>query len=498
MTLTLYTTRNRQLTKEQADENMRHLAQSVNHSFLQSGSGATPESIQTFARRFVFPEMYGAVGDGVTDDSTAWTDALARIASGGTLMCAPGATYKFSSQVTVTSPEFDRICIMGFGAEITTAGAISGLKITGGSTTGGVSVYGLKINHRGNADATYGFDIIQAWYARLYDCFVEAHGVGATYAAYHIANATAATDSTGSFWTHLIGCGCRKRSGSDTGNMPFGILMEGAANATKIIGGALGHVTTALKMQNHSGQTTVPNGVLVQGMAFEGYTTAVHVEGATTSNITGHSYIGNRFENGTTVFSYTGVTTQPAEPPYIGGNAYTSNAGTHLNNPNSLYINVADMSITPDIQSSLIQNQAFKFRTISGSAHAMDVQVGGGARGIVLRQSTGTTIAQLVWSGTGTGTRLIGAGTGLAVMLAKSISGTSTEANNLRGQVTFPGDSATVAVDFGTDETDATYFVVVTGNEGENFWVTSKATTGFTINSDNVTSTAVVDWVLIR
>lgn len=47
-------------------------------------------------------------------------------------------------------------------------------------------------------------------------------------------------------------------------------------------------------------------------------------------------------------------------------------------------------------------------------------------------------------------------------------------------------------------EADANYTVTISGNVNETFWVTAKATGGFTIHSSNATSTATVDWQLIR
>ena len=68
---------------------------------------------------------------------------------------------------------------------------------------------------------------------------------------------------------------------------------------------------------------------------------------------------------------------------------------------------------------------------------------------------------------------------------------------NSSGSVTFTS-GATKAVTFATAEANATYRVVVTGSIGETFWVTAKGTGGFTINSSNPTSTAVVDWQMFR
>lgn len=77
------------------------------------------------------------------------------------------------------------------------------------------------------------------------------------------------------------------------------------------------------------------------------------------------------------------------------------------------------------------------------------------------------------------------------------ISNTAEESRSLRGAATFVS-AATVAVSFSLDEPDATYFISLGGNLGETFWVTSKAVGGFTLNSSNASSIAVVDWHLIR
>jgi hypothetical protein len=79
-----------------------------------------------------------------------------------------------------------------------------------------------------------------------------------------------------------------------------------------------------------------------------------------------------------------------------------------------------------------------------------------------------------------------------------AISSTGTLGKNLAGTATF-ATAASVAVSFGArTEPDANYRVVVSGNVNQTFWVTGKSTTGFTINSSVATSTAVVDWIIIR
>lgn len=66
----------------------------------------------------------------------------------------------------------------------------------------------------------------------------------------------------------------------------------------------------------------------------------------------------------------------------------------------------------------------------------------------------------------------------------------------ITGTATFAA-ATTVAVSFTTAEPSAAYHVNIDGGENKTFWVTSKTTTGFTINASASTS-ATVGWELIR
>lgn len=299
---------------------------------------------------------FGAKGNGVTDDSAAFNSfftALSSLASGstqdGNIGIIPKGNYFFGNQVTYTIPNFGRSTILAGGAEITTSGAISGLKITGGATGGGATIIGLQMNHRGNANATFGFDMPHCDNVTLDRCYVRANGVGAGYAGFHLYNSNAADDSTGSLWNTLLNCGCGKDAGGDSGDIPFSVLIEGASNANLILGGQYGRSSTSgegVRIQNMTGQTTVPNAIVVRDASFEGLLTHIHMSGAAASAFGGMRFIGNRFESGTTVFSITGSTTQPAVPPYMAGNYITPAGGTYLNNPNSINVNSFDTEAT--------------------------------------------------------------------------------------------------------------------------------------------------------
>lgn len=64
------------------------------------------------------------------------------------------------------------------------------------------------------------------------------------------------------------------------------------------------------------------------------------------------------------------------------------------------------------------------------------------------------------------------------------------------GTVTFAA-ATTAAVTFANAEPSANYNVALDSPENKTFWVTSKTTTGFTINASSATS-ATVGWALVR
>lgn len=496
MTVTLRSTKGSALTHSEGDANFSGLANATEISV----SGATYSNLSAYLNLRVkgLRASYGAVGDGVADDSAAMTAALG---SGKIIEMEP-YSYMFSSQVIATIPAASQLEIYGYGSEILTTGAISGLRIFSGNSSGRAAFRGLRVNHRGNANATHGFDMMQSWHALLYDCFVEAHGVSASYAAFHIGNSDVADNDTGSFWTRLVNCGCRKRSSTDVGDITHGVLLEGSSNATNIINCDFSTVTTGVKIKAHSGQTYIANGVVIDGTAFELFTTAIHAEQSGAVAINGLKVTNNRVENGTTFMSLTGTATQPVTPAYLSGNFLIGGGATiaYLNNPNSQYIEILDAEVgAGGVTPQIVSQDGMLIRSTSGSVYPLTVRTQGGGRGIDLKNSSNSSTAFLVWTGTGTQARLRSNATNeLALSGVKGISNAAaTDANNLRGTVTF-ATAATATVTFATAETDATYFIVLGSDTNETFWWSAKGTGGFTINSSNAASTAVVNWVLIR
>lgn len=110
---------------------------------IQTGTGATARTVQDKLRTVFLASDYGAVGDGVTNDTTALNNALTA-ASGKTLILSPG-TYKITSTLTVPASTV----VMGYGAILSCTTA----QFTGLTLGSAVKVLGLTMI--GPASATY-------------------------------------------------------------------------------------------------------------------------------------------------------------------------------------------------------------------------------------------------------------------------------------------------------------------------------------------------------
>lgn len=87
---------------------------SDNVNFTPAGSGAVNRTVQAKLRDTVSVKDFGAVGDGVTDDSTAVQNAINTMTAGGTLVF-PFGTYKINTSILVP---YSNITIIGNGSTI--------------------------------------------------------------------------------------------------------------------------------------------------------------------------------------------------------------------------------------------------------------------------------------------------------------------------------------------------------------------------------------------
>jgi hypothetical protein len=81
-------------------------------SFLQAGAGAVTRTAQAKMRDVVSVKDFGAVGDGVTDDTVAIQAAINSNA-GFLAVYFPSGTYKITAQITISN---DRVMLYGNGA----------------------------------------------------------------------------------------------------------------------------------------------------------------------------------------------------------------------------------------------------------------------------------------------------------------------------------------------------------------------------------------------
>jgi hypothetical protein len=110
-------------------DNISVLTSSANITFVESGTGAVTQTVQSKLRSgYVYPEDFGAVGNGSTNDTTALQNA---INTGRDVYLAAGKTYLHTVALSVTTSN------QWFGGPgiLKTSGGINGVSV-GGSCKG--------------------------------------------------------------------------------------------------------------------------------------------------------------------------------------------------------------------------------------------------------------------------------------------------------------------------------------------------------------------------
>jgi hypothetical protein len=128
-------------------------------SYQPAGTGAVATNVQAKLRQTVSVKDFGAVGDGVADDTVAIQAALVSMVNGGSLLF-PVGTYKITSPITQTFNNGVIVNVIGYGAKIDGSSVVGGVS---GDTTlislGGARLTGVAL---GTSAAKYATSITTA------------------------------------------------------------------------------------------------------------------------------------------------------------------------------------------------------------------------------------------------------------------------------------------------------------------------------------------------
>lgn len=300
---------------------------------------------------------YGAVrtAGNTTDSSAAFLAAWAAIKeTGGVLIVPPGDYYLDATwllDVDLTAPR--NYAIYAYGATIRSGPNVTGfaVQVYKGYNYGGVTIRGLRIDHRGNATAAGGIQLKGALSAHLQDIDIEMHGNAATWTGYELAASTPGDGATHSFWAVLDQCSTRKRSGADGGAGVYsycGINLKGQANAAVIRACRLNSVTHAVLMETDGVVQGFANGAVIRDTAFEGVTNGITINTDSPATLmpAGLRITDNRIESATTFVNVTGAAINDhSHPPILRDNYVNAGSVTNtLVNPNGQRFRVDEPS----------------------------------------------------------------------------------------------------------------------------------------------------------
>ena len=100
----------------EVDGNFTHLSESANINYQPAGTGAVATNVQSKLREFVSVKDFGAVGDGVTDDTAALQAFASYLCTNGGRGIFPEGRYRVTNEIDFYRPNSPRIDVELFGA----------------------------------------------------------------------------------------------------------------------------------------------------------------------------------------------------------------------------------------------------------------------------------------------------------------------------------------------------------------------------------------------
>ena len=486
--------------------------------YLPSGTGAVATTVQTKLREAVSVKDFGAVGDGVTNDSAAVQAAIDTVETlGGNLIFPPGK-YLFGSQVTINRTYAAagggnfvgerNLIISGYGAEIRTTGGISAFDVRGGWIPNhNCLIEGFTIYHRNNTQAVGGIRIIGA---SLVTCkevsVVVSSSLPVGYAAFSLENSTPSDNNTGCFWCLIDQCSIRPWAGAE-GYVTYGVKAMGAANALTLRNNNFSGSNTHVILMPHLGLTYTSNSVNIDGNFFEGPSSSIGIElnsSAVIYHISGTRITNNRFEVLNTAVALTGTGTNVQLPTYMSGNYADTSLPNYVVNTLNIPLIMLDFVIVgaPMGPAKLVNNEGVLIESKATTIYnPLTVIPGNLNLGLALQTRTGVALGKLQYSNVagGNGMQLAGTWSPFNPLTIKGCQGIAVRdisANNLANESAFSA-ATTKTVTFPVAETDANYLIFLEARADQKLWVTGKTTTQFVVNSD-VSSSNGFGWLLIR
>jgi hypothetical protein len=394
------------------------------------------------------------------------------------------------------------VSVYAYGAQIRNlTGAFHALKVVESSN---VIVNGLRLDFRNNNVAPEAVMVAGScnWLTFNY-LAVQGNSSDATFAAVRMKQGDSATGfddndrNQGNFWTTFNNFWCRKNSASDLNEIGIAIDAQGCQNALRVVNGSINNFGTGVLVQNQNASTSsgISNDVQILHTSFEdGSGTAVKFYSTDSDGVAGGAIAFCRFEDCDAVSEIDGVGT-PVGPITMIGNTVISSVTNYIIGTTTNSYNVYDNIRTPELVTPRIfsPNGVYIGMVSGGTTGSLRVTPYTAASGGAIALEIGNT-------STARPTR---------ISTLIGLSGTTTHASNLRGDVTVSGAATTATETFSTNETDGTFEVVLTAKSstgapaaGSNRILSyTTATTGFTITVEaapGIGSTVTFSWILIR
>jgi len=171
-----------------------------------AGTGAVPTSVQVKLREFVSVKDFGAIGDGVTDDTVAIQAAVDSFGSNGGTVFFPSGQYSISSTIAITK---DNVWLQGDGTVYTTIINTSDTNTAiiwaapNPATTflfgGGIRDMRIMVSASLDSNAV-GLDVVKTYHWRMHDMIIENHLICLRLNGAQIASITGSTMFTGQYF----------------------------------------------------------------------------------------------------------------------------------------------------------------------------------------------------------------------------------------------------------------------------------------------------------